>query len=467
MNFWKTVPFASALLVLQAQTPVALSTPEPAPGASLPLTAEPLYRIVVVQGSAKAINYRNLKSSTKIELVGTVLAQKAVGQAKIKSADGAIHIKVKAKDLPLASSFGGEFLTYVLWGVSPEGRATNLGELVLKDGKGKVEVRESLQTFGLVVTAEPYFAVTQPSDVVVMENALGKDSKDQMELIDAKYELLKRGQYGMKLGSTAPMAMDDKTPFDVLQARNAVRIARAAGAGAFAEEAFAKAETYLKLAETEEGGRKGRIMNAREAVQRAEDARAITGQRQEAERITLEKRLAQNRLDEANRIAVQAAAAQEAALRQTRIAQTENDGLRVKLMDQLNAVLQTRATARGLIVNMSGMLFKTGKSTLVPEAREKLAKVAGILAAHQGLKIEADGFTDNQGREPFNQKLSEARAQSTLDYLVSQGVAADAITSKGYGEEHPIAPNTTEAGRRENRRVELVVSGGGLSVSKL
>jgi outer membrane protein OmpA-like peptidoglycan-associated protein len=261
--------------------------------------------------------------------------------------------------------------------------------------------------------------------------------------------------------------MDDKTPFDVFQARNAVRIARAAGAATFAEEAFAKAETYMKQAETDEGGKKGRIMNAREAVQRAEDARTITGQRQAADRIAMEATLAKNRLDEANRVAVIAAAAQEAALRQTQATQTENEALRVKLLDQLNAVLQTRATARGLIVNMSGMLFKTGQSTLVPEAREKLAKVAGILTAHKGLKIEADGFTDNKGTEPFNQKLSEARAQSTRDYLVSQGVAAEAITSKGYGEEHPIASNTTETGRRENRRVELVVSGSGLSASQL
>ena len=469
MNLWKTVPFFTALVIMQAQTPTILTTPAQNSGNPTPATAEPLYRVVVVQGAAKAINYRNLKSTTDIDLKGTVLASQAMGEAKVKSEGGTIHIKVKVKDLPQASSFGGEFLTYVLWGISPEGRATNLGELAVKNGKAKIEVTESLQSFGLVVTAEPYFAVSQPSDVVIMENAIGKNNKDQVELIDAKYELLKRGQYAMT-GAAAPIAKNDKTPFDVYQARNAVRIAREAGAPMFAAESFAKAQGYLQQAETKDGGKKGKIMNAREAVQRAEDSRAIAGQRQEAQRVAMDKTLSENRLMAANRATeaanASAAAAAVVASQQAQVAANENEGLRAKLMAQLNSVLQTRATARGLIVNMSGMLFQTGKSTLVPAAREKLAKVAGILSTHKGLKIEADGFTDSKGTEAFNQKLSEARAQATRDFLVSQGVSADAITSKGFGEENPIDSNATETGRKANRRVELVVSGSGIS-SKL
>ena len=463
MKLWKLVPFATALVILQAQTPIIITTPTQDPGTQAPAQAEPIYRVVIVQGSAKAINYRDIKHTTEISLQGTVLAPKAIGEAKVKSENGVIHIKAKVKDLPLASSFGGEFLTYVLWGVSPEGRATNLGELVLEHGKGKIEVTESLQTFGLVVTAEPYFAVSQPSDVVIMENVLSKNNKEQVELIEAKYELLKRGQYAMNLGTVDPIAMDAKTPFDVYQARNAVRIAKASGAKLFAEDSYVKAETYLAQAENAKDSKKIRTMNAREAIQRSEDARTIAGQRQEAERVAMDKALAQNRLDEANRATAVAAAAQEAAQKQARMSEHENEGLRAKLMEQLNTVLQTRATARGLIVNMSGMLFQTGKATLLPEAREKLAKVAGILSTHKGLKIEADGFTDSKGTEAFNQKLSESRAQNTRDYLVSQGVSADAITSKGFGESNPIAANTTESGRKENRRVELVVSGSGLS----
>ena len=486
MYFWKTIPFAAALVVAQAHTPsiapISHTNPNSAPQAQP--TSVPLYRVIIVQGSAKAINYRNLKSSTEIDMKGTVLRPDASGEATVKSEGGAIHIAAKFKNLPPASSFGGEFLTYVLWGISPEGRATNLGELLLKNGKSKVKVTEQLQTFGLVVTAEPYFAVSQPSDVVVMENAIRKDTLGQVEIIDAKYELLKRGQYTLNLPSTEPMAMDERTPFAVYQARNAVRIARAAGASTFAREGFKKAEDYLKHAETDEGGSKGRIMMAREAIQRAEDSRLIAVQRQEAEQVAMDQKLAQDKLDAAKREAATAAAAQDAALQQTRLAETENqallsknerlqaknaglqtknEGLQSKLMEQLNAILQTRATARGLIVNMSGVLFQNGRATLLPAAREKLSKIAGILSTHKGLMVEADGFTDSTGSDEFNLRLSGKRAENTKDYLVSQGVPSDSISFKGFGKENPIASNETDAGRKENRRVELVVSGEGIT----
>lgn len=479
MKFWKTIPFAAALLVIQAETPA--TTPVSNPDLNFSPTAQPatvpLYRVTVVQGSAKAINYRNLKASTRIALKGTVLHPEASGVAVVKSEDGKIQITAKFKDLPPASMFGGEFLTYVLWGISTEGRATNLGEIVLEHGKGKLSVTEQLQTFGLVVTAEPYFAVSQPSDVVVLENIVSKDTQGQVELIDAKYELLKRGQYTLNLASAEPIIMDEKTPFTVYQARNAVRIAQAAGASTYASEAFGKAQNYLAQAETREGGRKARVMMAREAVQRAEDARLIAVQKQEAEQVAMEQKWAQDKLDAAKREAAAAAAAKEAALAQTRQAeadnaglrsrneglQSRNEGLRSKLMEQLNSVLQTRATARGLIVNMSGVLFQNGKATLLPAAREKLAKIAGILSVHKGLRIEADGFTDSTGSDEFNLRLSEQRAKNTMDYLVSQGVPADSVTFKGFGKENPIASNETTAGRQENRRVELVVSGEGVT----
>ncbi|WP_306590472.1 OmpA family protein [Geothrix sp. 21YS21S-4] len=482
MNIWKTLPLATALLAAQAQSPSAIPMPtqDPAHMAQAQPTTVPLYRVVVVQGSAKAINYRNLKSSTEIDLLGTVLVSNASGEAKVKSKDGGIQITAKVKNLPPASSFGGEFLTYVMWGISPEGRATNLGEVLLKHGKGKVQVTEKLQSFGLIVTAEPYFAVSQPSDVVVMENAIRKDSREQFEFIDAKYELLKRGQYTLNLEPFPPMVMDEKTPFGVYQARNAVRIAQAAGAALYASDAFGKAQGYLVQAESMDGSRDTRAMAAREAVQRAEDARLIAVQKQDAARVAMEKKLNQDKLDEANRTAAAAAAAGDAARQQAQRSQAENAGLkaeneglqsrnedlRTRLMAELNAVLQTRATARGLIVSMSGVLFQNGKATLLPEAREKLAKIAGILSTHKGLKIEAEGFTDSNGSDALNQALSEKRAQNARDYLVEQGVRADAISSKGFGKGNPIATNDTAAGRQENRRVELVLSGEGLTASK-
>jgi outer membrane protein OmpA-like peptidoglycan-associated protein len=339
-----------------------------------------------------------------------------------------------------------------------------------------------------VVTAEPYFAVTQPSDVVVMENAIRKGSKEQFEFIDAKYELLKRGQYTMNLEGIPAMAMDSKTPFEVYQARNAVRIARASGAMVYSSEAFGKAANYLAEAENQDGSKKVRTIAARESVQRAEDARLIAIEKQEAEHMSNERKRAQAKLDDAQRQTALAIAAEAAALQQTQAASRENDALRkqnegletkneglqtknedlqTKLMAELNVVLQTRVTARGLIVNMSGVLFQNGQATLLPAAREKLSKVAGILSTHKGLRIEAEGHTDSNGSDAFNQTLSEKRAENAKDYLVQQGVASSSITSRGFGEGSPIASNGTETGRQENRRVELVVSGVGLTAVKV
>jgi len=474
MNLCKAIPFAAALAVLQAQAPPMtppMTQPMAPPEAPLP-SAEaipaqapasvPLYRVMVVQGAAKAFNYQNLRSSTKIDMVGTVLSPKAGGVCKVKTEKGIMHITAKLRDLPPASSLGKEFLTYVLWGITPEGRATNLGEVAVKNGKCKVEVTEGTQTFGLVLTAEPYFAVTQPSDAVVMENAVNKHTDAQVELIDAKYQLLKRDQYTLNLASAEPIAMDEKTPIDIYQARNAVRIARAVGAQGLAGEAFEKAESFLKEAENQDSTVKSRIQSARESVQRAEDARLITVQRQETQRVAMEKRLIEDKLEDARKQAAFAAEAEANARKVAMSTQAENDTLHSKLKDQLNSVLQTRASAKGLIVNMSGLLFQTGKADLAPAAREKLAKIAGILAAHKGLKIEANGYTDSTGTEDFNRQLSEKRAMVTKDFLVSQGVSPDVIEFKGFGPENPIASNDTDGGRKENRRVELVVSGEGL-----
>ena len=493
MNIWKTLPFTAAILVAQATSLSAATTPTCSTNetAMAQPANVPLYRVVVVQGSATAINYRNLKSSTYIDLLGTVLASTATGEAQVKSKDGSIQINAKFKGLPPASTFGEEYLTYVLWGISPEGRATNLGEIILEHGKGKVTVTEKLQSFGLVVTAEPYFAVSQPSDVVVMGNAIRKGSKEQFEFIDAKYELLKRGQYTLNLTPMQATAMDEHTPFSVYQARNAVRIAQASGAAYYAPEALGKAQSYLAEAEVEAGGKKSRQIAAREAVQRAEDARLISVQKQEVERVARERKDTRDRLEAANRATDAAnaatAASEVAAAQQSKLAEAENAGLRDKnaglqsrneglqsrnadlrtrLMVELNAVLQTRATARGLIVNMSGVLFQNGQATLLPAAREKLAKIAGILSTHKGLKIEAEGFTDSNGSDASNQKLSEKRAQNSRDYLIQQGVKADAITFKGFGPSNPIASNDTAQGRQENRRVELILSGEGLTPGK-
>ena len=139
--------------------------------------------------------------------------------------------------------------------------------------------------------------------------------------------------------------------------------------------------------------------------------------------------------------------------------QLEKTELRTQLMKQLSAVLQTRDTARGLVVNLSDVLFATGQHALRPEAREKLAKVAGIVASHPGLTIDVEGYTDSVGSDEYNQRLSEQRGTSVRDYFTQNGIAGNSVTSKGLGETNPVATNDTAAGRQQNRRVELVISG--------
>jgi outer membrane protein OmpA-like peptidoglycan-associated protein len=486
----------------------------------------PIYRIVVVARTTQAINYRHRSGGTRINFQGTTLLPEARGNAEVASKQGAIHIDSEFHGLQPASKFGPEYLTYVLWAISPEGRPVNLGEVLLNnDGKSKLSVTSNLQAFGLIVTAEPYFAVTQPSDVVVMENEVRADTKGQFEEVEAKYELLQRGQYELNVNPAElqPIAMDSRTPLELYEARNAVRIARWTGAQRYASDSLDKAEANLRSAENTQarrGNRKSEITAAREAVQTAEDARIITVKKIEegrqasdlqasadaqaqskaqADEATRQKEHAERDADNAraqtaqNQAASDAAAAKaraeaaqtqaesDAALAkaqaeteaakakaqadtdQAQIAaqQAENDkaALRARLSLQLNSVLQTRDSARGLIVNMSDVLFDTNQYTLKPGAREKLSKVAGILLAYPGLNIEVDGHTDNVGGDEFNQKLSDQRSGSVRDYLVAQGVATDSVIARGFGKTQPVGTNETAAGRQINRRVELVVSG--------
>ena len=461
----------------------------------------PIYRIIVVARTTQAINYRHRSGSTRINFQGTTLLPEARGNAQVASKQGAIRIESEFHGLESASKFGPEYLTYVLWAISPEGRPVNLGEVLFgTDGKSKLNVTSNLQAFGMIVTAEPYFAVTQPSDVVVMENEVRADTKGQFEEVEAKYELLKRGQYELNVNPAElqPISMDSRTPLELYEARNAVRIAKWTGAKQYAADSLNKAEVSLQSAEdyqARRGNRKSEITVAREAVQTAEDARIITVKKIEEERQASElqasanaeaqsnaqaaearAQTAQNQVTsdaaaaKAQTDAAQAKAASDAALATSQAAtaqaqlagqQAENDKatLRTRLSQQLNSVLQTRDSARGLIVNMSDVLFDSGKYTLKPGAREKLSKVAGILLAYPGLNIEVDGHTDNIGSDEFNQNLSDQRAESVRAYLVEQGVMTGSVTAKGFGKTQPVETNDTAEGRQLNRRVELVVSG--------
>src|SRR5713226_5388217 len=220
----------------------------------------PIYRVTVVARTTKAINYRHRSGSTKVDFRGTALMPKARGVAKVDSKQGRIQIDTKFDDLTPDTQFGPEYLTYVLWAVTPEGRANNLGEVLLGGKESKLGVTTDLQAFGLIVTAEPYFAVTQPSDVVVMENILRSDTVGKTEEIDAKYELLQRGQYTLNVSPSdlRPIQLDPKIPLELYEARNAVRIARWTGADRYAEESFQKAVQLLAQAENDQVHKTGK-----------------------------------------------------------------------------------------------------------------------------------------------------------------------------------------------------------------
>ena len=492
--------------------------------------APPVFKVTAVAKSTKAINYRHRGGSTEIDFAGTALMPKAGGHAKVESRSGAISIDANFKDVGSPNQFGSEYLTYVLWAVSPEGRPKNLGEILLDGGKSSLRVTTDLQVFGLIVTAEPYFSVTQPSDVIVMENEIRQDTLGKFEVIDAKYELLQRGQY-QKLSNVLQLQPDPSVPVEIYEARNAVQIAQSSGADKYAADTFQKAQATIKQAEDylKRKQRKPAIMIARETAQTAEDARVIAIKRQEDEALQHEREAAAAREAEAKRQAedeqqrrakaeadqraeearraqaetaraaaeaaqatadsrrlqaelaaardaaerakAEAAQAQSAALaekaqrdaaeaqRLQQQAELEKQQLRAQLLRQLNAVLETKDTERGLIVTMADVLFDTGKFTLRPAAREKLAKLSGIVLAHPGLKLAAEGHTDSTGAPEYNQKLSVKRAESVVDFLGGQGIARDYLSAEGFGDTRPIGSNSTAAGRQQNRRVELIVSG--------
>jgi outer membrane protein OmpA-like peptidoglycan-associated protein len=601
----------------------------------------PIYRVTVISRTANAVSYQHRSGATKVDFRGTDLLPTARGEAKVESKQGRIEIEVEFDGLQPATKNGVEYLTYVLWAITPEGRTANLGEVLLNGTKSKLDVSTDLQVFGLVVTAEPYFAVTQPSDLIVMQNVVRPDTKGKIEEIVAKYELLQRGRY-QHLANPLALRMDRKLPLEVYEARNAVQIALAMGADRYAAETFQKAEKSLAEAEAYQArnaGKKPVTMTAREAVQTAEDSRAIAVKRQEddaliaerqqsleretraesgrataqsetdrvtreaeaarinaqaeSERLTREKdaqtaaasaeadhlkrendaRMAAVAIDadrlrrenetqataakteadrlkrendarmtaaaidvdrlklenetrataaktEADRLkrendARMAAAANDAdrlklenearasaaktqadrlrlesdsqiatagaeadrlkrendaqraadraaldsAAKQGAQLEAEKSELRIRLLAQFNAILQTRDTARGLIVNMSDVLFDTGKYSLRPLAREKLAKVAGIVSGHPGLRLDVEGHADSVGGDDYNQQLSEQRGAAVRDYLTQQGVPVSSVTAKGFGKTQPVASNDTAEGRQQNRRVELVISG--------
>jgi len=494
-------------------------------------TRTTIFQVKVISRSVQAVNYKHRGGATRLDFAGTDLMPMANGEAKVESERGTIKIKAEFGNLDNPTLFGTEYLTYVLWAISPEGRAENLGEILVGDNsRSKLDVTTDLQAFALIVTAEPYYAVQQPSNVVILENVVRPDTKGTTEAVSVEYQLMQRGGYIPTGYKFDPVILNTRLPLEFFEARNALRIAQSEGADTYASDSYQHAVQLMNTVDLyathEHLDRKQLISVAREAVQTAEDARAIAVKRMDEQRQADERQAAidaqantQAQADAAVRLRDQAQAdaasaqaaknqaqsdaaqarteaaeaqfatakaksdladsqaaaatalsAAQADAEQARLtAQQSQEGLqqadadkaamRIRLSEQLNTILQTRDSARGLIVSMSDVLFDTGNYSLKPGAREKLAKVAGILLAYPGLNIAVGGYTDNVGGDEMNQQLSDHRAGSVRDYLVQQGVADGAVSAEGYGNTLPVASNDNSAGRQQNRRVELVVSG--------
>ncbi len=488
---------------------------------SIQQTSEmPVFRVNVYARSTRAVNYRHRGGSTTVDIKGTSLMPSITGKAKIDGKSGRLDIDVEVNHMESPSKFGGEYLTYVLWAVTPEGRAVNLGEILPgTNGKDKISVTSDLQAFGLIITAEPYFSVVHPSDQVVAENIILQSTKGFDESIDSKFEVLEGREYIVDIpADQLPSAKaSPNVPLDLLEARNAVMIAKAAGAQQYAESSISKAEDMLQRAEDYYQRKQGRTpigTAARGATQTAEDARVLTlrakqKEREEAARKAAADAKAKAEADaEAARLSEQQAQAQSAedarrraeaeqaqalaqqqqatALAQQQLAEAQAEAarkaaedaerqrqeavrqkeeMRARLLAQLNQVLQTRDTPRGLVVSMPDVLFDFNKYTLKPEARERLARISGIVLAYPDLKLDIEGHTDSIGTDEYNQTLSEKRADGVRGYLISSGVTPDHVAAVGLGKADPVADNSTSAGRALNRRVEMIVSGDVIGTS--
>src|SRR5271163_26985 len=428
-----------------------------------PIRTTPTFRVTVISRSVQAVNYEHRSGSSKLGFSGTDLMPAANGVAQVNSKRGSIAIEAEFADLEKPTTFGTEYLTYVLWAISPEGRAVNLGEVLLGGNhRSKLNVTTDLQAFALIVTAEPYYAVHEPSNVVVLENVVRADTKGTTEAVNAKYELMERGGYIPTGYKFDPVVLNAKLPLEFFEARNALRIAQSEGAEQYAPDSYQHAVQLMNRADgyavDKHLDRKPLIAVSREAVQTAEDARAVAVKKEDEMRLANERQdssdaqaqsrqqaddarrqkeraefdtaqaqaaraqadsdAARARSDAANSQAATAKAqsdmadsqaasasavsAAQADAEQSRLAaqqaqlsaqqaETDKAAMRTKLSEQLNSILQTRDSARGLIVSMSDVLFDTGKYSLKPGAREKLAKVAGILLAYPGLNIEVGG----------------------------------------------------------------------------
>jgi outer membrane protein OmpA-like peptidoglycan-associated protein len=460
----------------------------------------PLYRVTVIERTVKAVNYQYRSGmTTQIDFRGTVLLPEGKGDATVESKAGRTDIDARFEHVTPPSRYGKEYLTYVLWAITPEGHAKNLGEVLAgSSDKAKLHVTTDLQAFGMIVTAEPYAAVRQPSDVVVMENEIRPDTIGKIEPINAKYDLLPRGQYTYNMPADLAAAEGNgkmvgmkqyEELLEIYQAQNAVQIARAMGADKYAADTLAKAQQLLTTAQNLEASHSDRssiVQNAREAAQTAEDARTITEKRKQSDEVAAAKAEADREREQRLKAEVDAQTAraqasadraqleQERARMQTAVAVStqpalppepapappppavqqhnanqEKRQMRVNIYEQLGASsLETTDTPRGLLLTIPAGDFN-GRS-LQPMVSGQLSRVASVIRAYPGLRVEVDDNFDGDSSE---------RGEAVRAALQASGVPANAISVRSVGNSRPVASNATPGGRELNRRVEIAISG--------
>ncbi len=427
----------------------------------------PIYRVTVVEHAIDAVNYQYRAAPTKVDFRGTVLLPDAKGEATVESRRGRTEIDAKFENLAPPARFGREYLTYVLWAISPEGAPHNLGELVPNtSNRSRVRVTTDLQAFAMIVTAEPYSSVRQPSQLVTLENRVRPDTVGKIQPIQPRPELMRQGNYTLQLDSQA----DSNAPkvsmsryeaiSELYQAQNAVALAQAAGAERYAPEALAAAQRALaeaqRLDSIKGNNSKLVVQNAREAEQNAEDARLIAERRKQQDDLATAERAKARAEAEAQQARAEAQAARAEADRlahepsgdavSNRVvpaapSSAPDNPLRSQLLQQITGSFEAQDSPQGLVITLPDNDFDG--ANLLNIISQKLSPLGSAIAAHPGARVSVEAYTDKNGSE----LQSWERAQAIRDILIASGVPANQISLRGLG-------------AQANRRVEIVVSDG-------
>jgi len=393
--------------------------------------------------------------------------------ASVKFSDGQAKVEVSFKGMEPAILFGGDISSYVVWAVTRDGAVENLGELIVDQsgdsGSGKYQTGK--KQFALMVTAEPWYTVGRPGELVIA-TSMGADPKktqsapfgfSNFRTLAAKFDT----------NSIAGLTYKDKTPVALVQARRAMAVADRTGAAALNPKAMEEAKRSFAQAENSaKSGGSAKVVSdfARRAVASSAEAMRDLGRKMEADEAAKKKaeldksemtvaqlREAQAKL-EADKAKLEADKAK--LVTDQAVITKERDDLAKRLTGTMAMIMETRESARGAVMSLPGVSFDTGKATLKVSAQITLAKLAGLALVFPNVNMRVEGYTDSTGNAAANQKLSEARAKTVYDFLKSQGIADTRLAFQGLGQASPVADNATTEGRAKNRRVEIVASQG-------